>query len=145
MKSSGRNLRVVGFGACHYCCIAKHTPTHQRPHPHTPVVRGRDASRLDAPPEDVVDKARLPRAVIAENKNERHLGRAHATRVGLLKRTGRLVVERLDEARVELVASIHDLGLNLAVDRGKRPFVVSAAVSPCGGHSCRRAICWNSK
>lgn len=111
----------------------------------TPVVSGRDPGCLDAPPEDVVDEARLPRAVISENKNERHLRRADATRVGLLKRTGRLVVERLDQARVELVASLHDLGLNLAVDRGQRAFVVPAGVLlPCRGNGgCWRAICPN--
>lgn len=62
--------------------------------------------------------------MIAEDKNERHLGRADATCVSLFKRARRLVVEGLDEAHVEFVASLHDLGLNLAVDRRQRAFVV---------------------
>lgn len=89
-------------------------------HKSTPVIGGRDAGRLDVPPEDVVDEARLPRAVVAENKHERHLRRLITTRVQLLQRPVHVVVQRLDQACVELVAPIHDLGLHFAVKGGQR-------------------------
>lgn len=86
-----------------------------------PIVRRRNSGRLNVPTEDVVDEARLARAVVAQNKHKRHLRRLITTRVQFLQRPVHVVVERLDESCVKVVAPIHDLGLHLAVKGGQCP------------------------
>lgn len=80
-----------------------------------PVIRWCNSRRLDIPAQHVVDEARLAGAVVAEDEHKRHFRRLVASGVQLLKWSVHVVVEGLDETGMQLITTVHDVGLHLAI------------------------------
>lgn len=82
----------------------------------SPVIRWRNACRLNVSPEYIVDEAGLARTMIPKDEDEGHFRRMIAARIELFQWSMHIVVQRLNKTAMQFIAFEHYFSLDLPIE-----------------------------